>query len=135
MMTRGSEINGAEMRRRGDAGEDTAVEFLEYHGYTVIARNYYSGHCEIDIIAVDPAGETVVFCEVKTRDAGVAERYGRPASAVGYTKRKNLKYAADGYIKKHPRECAERRVRIDVIEVYLTDGAPRVRHIKNAVIS
>ncbi len=134
-MSAQNESMGESMRRRGDEGEDIAAEFLEYHGYTVIARNYYAGHCEIDIIALDPSGEVIAFCEVKARSESVAKRYGRPAAAVGYTKRKNLKYAALEYIKKHPRECGGRRVRIDVVEVYLSDGVPRVRHIQNAVIS
>ena len=118
----------------GNDGEDIAVEYLESKNYSVIARNYYAGHAEIDIIALDPDGDTVVFCEVKARAESVAEKYGRPASAVGRTKQKNLIYAANNYIKMHPRECRGRRVRIDVIEIYLPkDGIPKVRHLRCAV--
>lgn len=121
-------------RETGDIGEDIAVEFLKSHEYGIIARNYYAGHAELDIIAVSPDGEVVVFCEVKSRSEAVAEKYGRPASAVGYTKQRNLIYAANSYIKKNPDICSSRRVRIDVIEVYLpVNGLPKVRHLKNAV--
>ncbi len=118
----------------GSAGEDIAVEFLRSYSYGIIARNYYAGHNEIDIIALSPDGEAIVFCEVKTRSERVAEKYGRPAAAVGYTKQKNLIYAARDYIRKHKNECEGRRVRIDVIEIYIPDrGLPKVRHLKNAV--
>ncbi len=118
----------------GDVGEDIAVEFLKSHGYGIVARNYYTSHAEIDIIALSPDGETVAFCEVKSRSEKVAEKYGRPASAVGYTKQKNLIFAAKGYIRKNPDICSTRRVRIDVIEVYLpVHGLPKVRHLQNAV--
>ena len=121
-------------REIGSEGEDIAVEYLLSKNYSVIARNYYASHAELDIIALDPDGETVVFCEVKSRAESVAEKYGRPATAVGRTKQKFLVYAANDYIKKHPRECGGRRVRIDVIEVYLPrDGVPKVRHLRNAV--
>ncbi len=121
-------------RETGDTGEDIAVEFLRSHGYGIVARNYYSSHAEIDIIAISPDGEVIVFCEVKARSERVAEKYGRPAKAVGYTKQKNLIFAANGYIRKNPDICSSRRVRIDVIEVYLPDqGLPKVRHLQNAV--
>ncbi len=121
-------------RETGDIGEDIAVEFLKSHEYGIIARNYYASHAEIDIIALSPDGEAVVFCEVKSRAEKVAEKYGRPASAVGYAKQKNLVYAANQYIRKNPDICSSRRVRIDVIEVYLPSfGIPKVRHLKNAV--
>ena len=126
--------SGNTARATGDIGEETAAEFLTSKGYSIIERNYYTSHTEIDIIAVTPELDAVVFVEVKTRTRKVAERYGRPASAVGRTKQKNLIYAAEGFIRSHPDVCAGRRVRIDVIEVYLEDNAPpKVRHIRSAV--
>ncbi len=120
----------------GNIGEDIAVSFLESYRYSIISRNYYASHAEIDIIALSPDGDVVVFCEVKTRTQTVAEKYGRPAAAVGTAKQKNLIYAANAYMKKHPEICTDRRVRIDVIEVYLVKkGLPKVHHIQNAVMS
>ena len=121
-------------RDAGDHGEDIACEFLQSYNYSIIARNYYAGHSEIDIIALSPDGETVVFCEVKTRAQRVADKYGRPANAVGYVKQKNLTFAAGEYMRIHKKECGERNVRIDVIEVYVSEGKlPKVHHIRNAV--
>lgn len=121
-------------REKGNMGEGIAVEFLKSYEYGIIARNYYAGHAEIDVIALSPDGETVVFCEVKARSEIVAEKYGRPAKAVGYVKQKNLVYAAREYMKKNPNICGDRKVRIDVIEIYIPKvGLPKVRHLKNAV--
>lgn len=127
-------VDKGSARKKGNIGEDIAAEFLTSREYGIIARNYYAGHAEIDIIALSPDGETVVFCEVKSRAESVAEKYGRPASAVGYTKQKNLIFAAREYMKKTPAVCRDRRVRIDVIEIYIPRvGIPKVRHLKNAV--
>ncbi len=128
-------MNGEKTKKDiGNHGEDIAALFLESKGYGIIARNYFVNHGELDVIAISPEGDVVVFCEVKTRAETVAEKYGRPAAAVGRTKQKNLIYSAEAYMKKHPEVCAERRVRIDVIEVYLPKtGLPKVHHIENAV--
>ena len=127
-------MSGVTSRGTGDIGEDIAAEFLLSKGYRILARNAYTSHTEIDIVALSPEEDAVVFVEVKTRTQSVADRFGRPAAAVGRTKQKNLIFAAEGYIKNHPEECSGRRVRIDVIEVYLLDNAaPRVHHIRSAV--
>lgn len=127
-------MSGAAPRETGDIGEEVAVEFLKSKGYVILARNYYTSHAELDIVAASPEDNAVVFVEVKTRTEAVAEKYGRPASAVGRQKQKNLIFAAEGYIKKHPDQCGGRKVRIDVIEVYLSrENLPRVRHIRSAV--
>lgn len=121
-------------RAKGNIGEDIAAEFLLSKGYHLIERNHYTNHTEIDIIALSPDEETVVFVEVKSRDQRVSDRYGRPASAVGVTKQKNIIHAAQGYMKKRPDICSGHHVRIDVIEVYFQEGTlPRVRHIRSAV--
>ena len=69
----------------GARGEEIACNHLESQGYRVTGRNVRVGHDEIDIIAENES--RIVFIEVKSR-AGTAvnQRYGRPASAVDYTK-------------------------------------------------
>ncbi|MBE6620304.1 MAG: YraN family protein [Ruminococcaceae bacterium] len=121
-------------------GEDVAAKFLEQNGYTVIERNYRSGHREIDIIARDE--QFLVFVEVKTRSCLIPERmaYGRPASAVSATKQKNIVAAARAYLRAHPDNILQPR--LDVIEVYLKKtvaGAPPqlldIHHIRNAFMA
>lgn len=124
----------------GKTGEDVAVKFLEQNGYTVLERNYRSGHQEIDIIARDH--EFLIFVEVKTRSCHIPESmsYGRPARAVGSTKQKNIVLAAQSYLRQHPENTLQPR--IDVIEIYLkktVEGAPpnllNVHHIRNAFLA
>ena len=121
----------------GWTGEDVAANFLEQNGFTVLERNYRSGHQEIDIIARDE--EFLIFVEVKTRSCLLPEHltYGRPSQAVGSTKQRHIITAAKNYLRTHPENTLQPR--IDVIEVYLKkakEGAPphllNIHHIRNA---
>ena len=49
----------------GKWGEDCAADYLQRMGYTIVARDWKSGHRDIDIIAMNDG--TLVFVEVKTR--------------------------------------------------------------------
>ena len=69
-------------QRVGKFGEWLAAEHLVDSGMRLVARNWRCPLGEIDIIAQD--GDTVVFCEVKTRRG---TRYGTPAAAVVQAKR------------------------------------------------
>ena len=52
----------------GKTGEDHAAQFLRTNGYRILERNVRVGkHDEIDIIAMDPREDILVFVEVKTR--------------------------------------------------------------------
>ncbi|MGQ9644095.1 MAG: YraN family protein, partial [Ignavibacterium sp.] len=37
----------------GNEGEDIAAQFLLQKGFEIVERNYFHGHGEIDIIAID----------------------------------------------------------------------------------
>ena len=115
-------------RQIGDLGEQMAADYLTQQGYTVIARNYYAAHHEIDIIA--RYGAYICFVEVKTRRSSEAEKYGRPAAAVSYTKQKRLITAAEQYLRRNPG-CGQPRM--DVVEVYLPDGIPEPERAERIV--
>ena len=72
-------------RELGSEYETRACKFLEDKGYSIIERNFYSKHNEIDIIARDK--EYLVFIEVKYRRDNTK---GTPLDAVNYSKRKNI---------------------------------------------
>ena len=125
----------------GLRGEELACTYLEKEGFTIIARNVYVSHDEIDIIAQD--ARYIIFVEVKTRAQTKSNRkFGRPGTAVDYTKQQKLLRAAGEYLRRnHPGK----QPRIDVIEVYFppihentpidisTLIASDIRHIRNAV--
>jgi putative endonuclease len=49
----------------GHEGERLAGLHLERRGFRILARNFRSRYGELDLVGWD--GETLVFCEVKTR--------------------------------------------------------------------
>ena len=109
----------------GKWGEDIAADYLQRQGYTIIERNWKSGHRDLDIIALD--GHTLVFIEVKTRRNRL---YTDPEMAVDYQKIVHLQQAANHYVKyKH----IDLEVRFDVITVVGTENnTPAIEHIKEA---
>ena len=50
----------------GKWGEDCATDYLQRMDYTIVARDWKSGHRDIDIIAIDE--ETLVFSAIKGTD-------------------------------------------------------------------
>lgn len=110
----------------GAYGERCAVQHLAASGLRVLSRNWRSLRGEIDIIAQD--GETIVFCEVKTRRSG---DFGTPAEAVGAAKARRLRRLAAEWLAAHGG--GGRDVRFDIVEVVLPGrGAAHVEHIRGA---
>ena len=117
--------NMASHNELGKWGEEMAAEYLLCQGYTIMERDWKSGHRDLDIIALD--GNTVVFVEVKTRRNRL---FTEPEMAVDYQKIRNLQQAANHYIKyRHINQ----EVRFDVITVVGSmNETPSVEHIKDA---
>lgn len=110
----------------GRRGEQLAAEHLEaLAGLTVLTRNWRCAEGELDIVATVATGDTVVFCEVKTR-SGVG--YGTPFEAVTQGKRRKLRrlgllWLSENRIRSYPA------MRFDVVGVLLPpDGPPRIEH-------
>ena len=110
----------------GRLGEDCAANFLEAHGYKIIARNFRIRSAEIDIIA--QIGNVLVFVEVKARSS---VRHGLPVEAVNLHKQRKIIEAAGVFLQdENFCDCA---CRFDVVEVYLRGGLVEdVNHIENA---
>ena len=121
----------------GRAGEDFACRYLLSKGYTILHRNYRSGHLETDIICENE--QYLLFVEVKSRmDTVRPSRYGRPGEACNMKKRMNLRTCAEEYLRTHE---TKKKPRIDVIEVYLRRMSgvcvlsdKGLRHIENAFL-
>lgn len=91
-------MNGA-LRRRdlGTAGEDAVAAKYAACGYDVIDRNWRCRDGELDLVVA--RGQTIVFCEVKTR---TSERFGPPAEAVTVRKQRRLRTLALRWLGAHP---------------------------------
>lgn len=106
-------------------GEDIAAGYLESRGLEILARNWRTGHRELDIVALD--GRVVAFVEVKTRRGGPQH----PLEAITRAKRREVRRAAASWIRSHPRVGVE--FRFDAVAVRFEEGRqPTVEHIRNA---
>ncbi len=111
----------------GKWGEDLAAETLLGKGYAIVARDWKSGHRDIDIIARSPDNRTIVFVEVKTRTQDVVLK---PEDAVDEKKIRNLAYAADNYVKMF--EVVD-ELRFDLISIVGENPeVAKVEHIVDA---
>ena len=97
----------------GRRGEAAALEHLERGGLQLVARNWRSGHLEIDLIMEDPVGIRIV--EVKTLQAGDGFD---PSENVTPDKRRKLIRAAKAFYAEHP---TNKEIKFDVVTVVM-DG-------------
>ena len=113
--------SAAQIRRElGQRGEDAAAEFLQNLGQHIIARNWRCRFGEVDLITRD--GDTIVFCEVKTRKS---VRAGQPSEAVTLKKQRKYSQLAALWISRFQdqEDCA---VRFDTVSILVT-GPHRAR--------
>lgn len=109
---------------KGRVGEQHASAFLIKKGYRILERNWRHRHLEVDIVACD-AG-TLIFAEVKTRQAGGITE---PWQAVDRNKQRNLIRAANAYIRQKKSTL---EVRFDIISVSINGSKTEIIHIPNA---
>ena len=95
----------------GRQGENLAGEYLVNQGWRIVERNWHCRFAELDIIALDPAGE-MVFVEVKYRKDTA---HGTGVEAVTQTKLRRMRLAAGKWLAEQQRGVDV--VRFDVIDV------------------
>lgn len=109
---------------RGRAAEDLTVQYLNAHGYEILARNvFFTMIGELDIVA--RCGEIICFVEVRSRRDG---DLGEPHETVGSTKQRKLRTLAQLYLDRHGLQNA---ARFDVASV-TWKPKPRVTYIEDA---
>ena len=119
------DMNGRQIT--GKAGEDAACRMLEEKGMMIVARNYRSGHYELDIVAVD--GEGLRIVEVRTRTEGDIS----PASTVDGRKQSNVVAAARKFISEN-EEFSGYEVFFDIVGVTVVDHNMVLDYIPKAYI-
>ena len=108
----------------GQRGETVAAETLVAKGYTILHRNWRTGHREVDIIALDPKGE-LVFIEVKTRSS---TDFGFPEAAIGRKKRQHFREAGEIFLLDNTKYPT---LQFDVVSVLLRgDEVTEVKHFE-----
>lgn len=104
----------------GRFGEDLAANYLQRHGYDIIAKNYQASHQEIDIIARQHS--LLVFVEVKTRTAQI---YGDGTEAYNYFKQQALRNGINFFL--HTENIAHKDIRADLIIVQINKALRRAK--------
>lgn len=89
---------GATTKQIGDDGEGLVADELARREHTIIARNWRTRYCEIDIISL--YGRTIYFTEVKTRKNDL---HGDGFAAITAKKQRQLRFAAELFIAKYPQ--------------------------------
>ncbi|MDO5343611.1 MAG: ribonuclease HII [Candidatus Saccharibacteria bacterium] len=85
-------------RAIGDAGEQAAAEWLTAQGHEIIARNWRTRWCEIDIVS--RRENILFFTEVKYRKNAT---YGDGLAAITAKKQQQMRFAAELFLAKHPQ--------------------------------
>ena len=115
----------ARTKNLGNAGETFAANFLEQHGYKILARNFRVRSAEIDIVA--EIDGVIVFVEVKTRSS---TKHGLPVEAVNFRKQQKIIQAASVFLQDE--KFSDAPCRFDVIEIYSNGTEFSARHIQDA---
>lgn len=112
----------------GALGEQVATDHLSGLGLTILSRNWRCRYGELDVVAVEPNTNTVVFVEVKTR---TGDGFGGLAQAVTGQKVRRLRRLAALWLAAQNRSWSA--VRIDVIGVRLgRRRTPEIVHLQGA---
>ena len=103
----------ATTRQIGDKGEQVAADWLAADGHEIIARNWRTRYCEIDIVSVKD--DVLYFTEVKYRKN---DDFGGGLAAITAKKQRQMRFAAELFIAKHPQHegCDMRMLAVAVDE-------------------
>jgi len=113
----------------GRQGEEEARDYLYRRGYCILGRDFRCRVGQIDLIARH--GQTLIFVEVKTRQAGRAKTFHE---AIGPRQRRNLLATARTYCYRYRLDPDQLDCRFDLVLVErysqrnLTGGMRVVRH-------
>jgi len=78
----------------GRKAEAAAAAFLEYKGCEIVAQNWRTRWCEIDIVAI--RANVAYFCEVKYR---VNTRFGSGLDYITPKKLRQMRFAAELWVQ------------------------------------
>ncbi len=100
----------------GKKGEELAATFFTNNGYTLLEKNWRTGHMEVDIIAAKNG--MLHFIEVKCRST---KKFGKPEENVSRNKIKLLIDASAEYLHKNPEW---QKIQFDVLAITLHPSEP-----------
>ena len=117
----GAKVNRLTTRCIGDDGEQAAAAWLSSEGHEIVARNWRTKWCEIDIIS--RRDDEVFFTEVKYRKN---DRYGGGLAAITSKKYQQIRFAAELFIAKNPQLAA---LTPKILVADVTNSPPIVQNV------
>ena len=81
----------------GNKGEDAVCSYLREKGHEIVARNFKTRMCEIDIVSL--CDSNLYFTEVKTRKNG---DFGGGFGAIDMKKLEKMKFGVEVFLKARP---------------------------------
>ena len=93
-------------RQIGDKGEQAAADWLTARGHEIVARNWRTRYCEIDIVSVK--GKVLYFTEVKYRKN---DDFGDGLAAITAKKQRQMRFAVELFLAGKP-ECSGMAVKL-----------------------
>lgn len=113
-------------QQAGDAAEDLVASRLRDAGWTILGRQLRVGRSEMDIVAIDPGGPTLVIVEVRwrsRRDFGLAEE------TIDRRKAARLRAAAVALVARGTLPDGGRIPRLPLrIDLVVAEPGGRLRH-------
>ncbi len=113
------------MNNKGQWAENTAREYLESLGYSLLFSNFSWKFGEIDLIMKDE--EYIVFIEVRSL---TKEKNIHPSETITINKIKKIKKTAELFL--HKNKLYEALCRFDFISIQGTPENYIIKHIKNS---
>ena len=95
----------------GDKAEDFVAEFLKQEKHEILARNWRTKFCEIDIVS--KYGENYYFTEVKFRKNN---DFGGGEAAISKNKLNQMRFAAEFFAYKNNIKNSEMRLAAAIVE-------------------
>lgn len=95
----------------GDKAESLMVESLKVHGHEIVARNWRTRWCEIDIVSVKD--DKYYFTEVKYRKNS---DFGGSNYAINDTKLKQMAFSAEIFVAKNKLRSVDMQLAAGLVE-------------------
>lgn len=112
---------GKDNKEIGRTGELKALEYLQKHGYTLVAQNYRHRRGEIDLIV--KREDVLVFVEVKLRSGS---HFGFPEQMVSENQWNLLMETAKAFQEEHEYFGP---IRFDIVAIL----GKQIRHFEDAI--
>ena len=120
----------ANRQQTGKKGEDLALEYLLQRGMKLLARNWRSGHKELDLVMDD--GDTIRFVEVRSREyPSIID----PFESINAAKCNKVISAAKGFLAVKGKEgylSGGKEVAFDVVSILFNGELFEIKYIKEA---